>query len=113
MNEQRDDLLKNVGAPTFKVLLEGFRKEFVFTGIGDSGETSFQIGNWVVRITPQKRWLSHPSIRLRVNRTPNVGAPTLKVILEVMRAPLALELCLWLAPNRRPLRGRIRRGLAA
>jgi len=26
MDDHRDDLLKNVGAPTFKVLLEGFSK---------------------------------------------------------------------------------------
>jgi hypothetical protein len=36
---------KNVGAPTFKVLLEGFGKEFVFRDIGDFVRASFQNGN--------------------------------------------------------------------
>jgi hypothetical protein len=52
MGEQRDDLLENVGAPTFKVLLEGLCKEFIFKGIGDFVRPSFQNGNWVAQLTP-------------------------------------------------------------
>jgi hypothetical protein len=47
MGEQRDDLLKNVGAPTFKVLLEGFTKQFVFKFIDEQTGASFQFGNAV------------------------------------------------------------------
>jgi hypothetical protein len=38
---------ENVGAPTFKVLLEGLGKKSVFSGIKDLDETSFQNGDWV------------------------------------------------------------------
>src|SRR3981189_3070266 len=37
--------VKNVGAPTLKVLLEGLWKEFVFSGIGGLTDMSFQNGN--------------------------------------------------------------------
>jgi hypothetical protein len=70
---------ENVGAPTFKVLLEGFTKEVVFKIIDGFGEGLFHFGKSVTRLTPQKRELC--------SRTPSVGAPTLKVILEVMLAP--------------------------
>jgi hypothetical protein len=39
---------ENVGAPTFKVLLEGFSKEFVFKFIGGWPGAPFQFGNVVM-----------------------------------------------------------------
>src|SRR6266404_8197588 len=96
---------RNVGAPTLKVLLEGLWKEFVFSGIGDSIEASFQNGNRAAWLTSQKRELR--------SRTPNVGAPTLRVILEVMRAPRVWGLRRWLARDRLRRLGRRGCGLAA
>jgi hypothetical protein len=43
---------ENVGAPTFKVLLEGFCKEIVFRIIGDLILASFQNGTALAGLTP-------------------------------------------------------------